>query len=171
MTTLGLSHDFLNHSVFSLARWSAGSLTHLLTALRAFPLLSLTDSRTIYPASGRNYIARAGWPGTHTLTCIRQECTSTFSQMTWLLPEKSQRQDSCTGSSAELRKPQGGSGPENQREREAGLKGQVSSHPCPWTAEALSSGNFRGLHQIWTSFWKLLTRGWGCPPSTLSHWR
>lgn len=63
---LGLTSGFLSHSVFSLARWSAGSLTHLLTGPCAFPLLSLIDSRILYPASGRNYIARAGWPGMHT---------------------------------------------------------------------------------------------------------
>lgn len=32
------------------------------------PSLSLTDSPALYPASGRNYVARTGWPGTHTLT-------------------------------------------------------------------------------------------------------
>lgn len=70
------------------------------------PSLSLTDSPALYPASGRNYVARAGWPGTHTLTRTRQERNSTFSRTTWLPPEHSQRQDSCSGRSAALKKSQ-----------------------------------------------------------------
>lgn len=92
----------------------------------------------------------------HTLICNREECNSTFSQTAWLPLEQSQRQDSCTDSPAALRKSQGRSGPGNQREREASLKGQVSNRPCPPNMGLL----------LEATDW-----GWGCPPSTLPRCR